>query len=207
MIFRRDDKPAIGRRRPGGLLWLVVLLGASGPASPVMADLRDAGWHIDTPLYIKGASHYRRIGDAALSSESLRALAELVVASRYRPFSAGLFADYQYVPGSADEVLSLGASFTYRIGRWDAKSLLFRRRPRNAPGNWSYAGRIRYSLTGRQKVGVEASGSFENAGSTKLPLGYYGGLSRSLSLNVAIGRATGGGPDLMARTELTWQLK
>lgn len=122
-------------------------------------------------------------------------------------FAAGLFADYQYLPGGAAEVISLGTSLTYRIGRWDAKSLLFRRLPYNAPGNWSYAGRIRYSLTGRQKLGVEVSGSFENAGSAKLMLGYYGRLSRSLSLSAAIGMAVGSRQDLIARTELTWQLE
>jgi hypothetical protein len=71
---------------------------------------------------------------------------------------------------------------------------------------WLYAGRLRYYVAENHKLGIEAYGQFGNAHSPQLMLGYYGDISDSVSLNLALGPLTSSGPDLSARLELVWQV-
>lgn len=203
MALRGADKAVTGST--GRRLCLVVLLLSAGISAPALPDTGTSGWQIDTPFYVSGAAYYQGKGGAALTTEAVAATAELRLASLYRPYAASLFADYRSFPGDAKDVVSLGASFRYRIDRWETKSWVFRSTSRNAPHSWLYAGRIRYSLTQRHKIGIETIGKFDDAGSPTLLLGYYRKLSRSLSVSVAIG--SGAGADLAARTELSWQFR
>jgi hypothetical protein len=188
----------------GRHLWLALVLLASAYTGPVVAGSEESGWQTDTSLYLKGAASCQGAIRASACVENFGATVELELYSPLRRYAASLFADYRHVMGNTGHVLSLGASFGWRIRRWEAKSWLFSSEPRKGPGTWLYAARIRYPLTLRHKLGVEAIGTFRDGGSPTLLLGYYGRLSRSISVTAAIG--SGKERDPAARIELSWQL-
>jgi len=79
-----------------------------------------------------------------------------------------------------------------------------------APGRadtWLYATRLRYRVKEHFKLGIEALAPIAHANAPEVMLGYYGSITKSLSLNVLAGAGVNGGPDRLARMELSWQVR
>ena len=83
---------------------------------------------------------------------------------------------------------------------------MFASKSPGAPILWMYAGRVRYRVANSHKFGIEAVGTFRDPPASKLMFGYYGTISRSVSVNLVVGAALDSGHDRAARTELVWQI-
>jgi len=171
------------------------------------ADSLDTGWRTETGLYLTGTSHYLRQNDAAINFDTMAATAEFRFVSDVRPYYAGLFVDYGYSADSRfDGRLNLGGYFKYQLNRWDATAYMFVNKSPAHPDTWLYAGRLRYRVSDRHKLGIRTMATFRDPDEPELMLGYFGSISDSLSLNVLVGAGINAGPDLAAQLELSWQI-
>jgi hypothetical protein len=128
--------------------------------------------------------------------------------TRWTTETTSLFADYRFsTDGRHTDHANLGGLFKYGWKKWDSTSYLFVNKSPRSSDTWLYAQRIRYRIADKHKIGIEAYGSLEKAGSPQLMLGYYGDVSDSVSLNLALGPVTQSGPDFSARLELIWQFR
>jgi hypothetical protein len=66
--------------------------------------------------------------------------------------------------------------------------------------------RVRYRVADRHKLGIEAIGTFQDPGETTLMLGYYGTISRAVSVKFVAGAKINAGQERTAHTELVWRI-
>lgn len=196
-------------RRAGRVIgiWGFGLLWVTGLSADVHADSVDDGWQVSVPLYLTASAFYQKKGESTVAYESVAASVEVQLASHARPYSAGLFFDYQFSPDPRfDGTVTVGGLFKYRFYNWDTTTYLVYDKAPRAPSEWLYAGRIRYRLSEWHKLGVEANGSFEDSASPKLMIGYYGTISRTVSVKFIAGLNTNAGQERVARAELAWRV-
>ena len=207
MTARTDCRASTRRARRVTGLWGVALLWVTGLSADVHADPVDDRWQVSVPLYLTVSAFYQKKGEATVAYESVAASVEVQLASQARPWSAGLFFDYQISPDPRfDGTVTAGELFKYRFYHWDTTTyLVFDKAPR-APSEWLYAGQIRYRLAERHKLGIEAIGSLEDTASPKLMIGYYGTISRTVSVKFVAGLNNNAGQERVARAELVWQV-
>ena len=183
------------------LLWSMGFVTDGYAASP------DAEWRAETEFYVAGMSNYVKNDGSTVTYETVATTAELKFSSKARPYSAGLFADYRFSTNNRfSDNMSLGGYLEYSLRHWDATSYLFVNKSPGTEDTWFFAGRLRYRVAQKHKLGVMASGSFRYPGSPALALGYFGSISDSLSLNVIVDPGINKGPDLAAQLQLVWQV-
>jgi hypothetical protein len=203
-LFDRRSTRATGRfvRACGiAMLCLFMLVGNA------IAQTIESEWNVETRFYLSGMSFYWETGDDSTSYETVAATGELRFRLAARPWYASLFADYRFsTDGRHTDHVNLGGLFKYGWEKWDATTYVFVNQSPRTDKTWLYAGRLRYYVAENHKLGIEAYGQFGNAHSPQLMLGYYGDISDSVSLNLALGPLTSSGPDLSARLELVWQV-
>jgi hypothetical protein len=184
------------------------LLWVTGLSADVHADSADDRWQVSVPLYVAASAFYQKKGEAIVAYNSLTASVEVELTSQARPYSAGLFLDYVMSPDSRyDETVSVGGWLEYRFYKWDTTTYFAYDMAPGAPGERLYAGRIRYKLAQRHKLGIEAFASFEDSASPQLMLAYYGTISRTISVKFVAGLDTDADEQRVVRTELVWQIK
>ena len=185
----------------------IALLWASGLATEGFAQSLDTGWRAETELYLTAMTNYQKNGGSSASIDNLSTTAELLFLSDARPWYVSLFANYKFSTDSRYlDNFNLGALFKYEWNKWDATTYMFVNQSSETPDTWLYAGRVRYRVAENHKFGVEAMAPFKDPGSLELMLVYYGDISDSFSLNLAVGPGMGEIPDFNARLELTWQI-
>ncbi len=188
--------------------WGIALLWVTWLCADVHADSADERWQVSVPLYVAASASYQKKGEATVAYDSLIASVEVELTSQARPYSAGLFLDYVISPDSRyDETVSVGGWLEYRFYKWDTTTYLAYDMAPGAPGEWLYAGQIRYKFTQRHKLGIEAFGSFEESASPKLMIAYYGTISRTISVKFVADMNPDADQQRVVRTELVWQIK
>lgn len=184
-----------------GAFWLILMAGAA------RAESLDPRWQVSVPLYLTAGAHYYTTGNATHTFNSMSAYVEAVLSSRARPYSAGLFVDYSHsVDDRHDGTISAGGLLEYEIQNWGANTYVFTSKSTGSPGLWLYAGRVRYKVRKNHKIGIELVGTFRDPQASSLMIGYYGKISRSVSVNLVAGATLNSGRDRSARTELVWQI-
>ncbi len=208
MNARTDCKASTRRACRVTIILGFALLWVTGLSADVCADSSvDDRWQFSVPLYLTVSAFYQKKGEATVAHESVAATVEVQLASQARPYSAGLFFDYQISPDPRyDGTVIVGGLFKYRFYNWDTTTYLVYDKAPRAPSEWLYAGRIRYRLSETHKLGIEAFGSFEDSASPRLMIGYYGTISRTVSVKFVAGLNTNAGQERVARTELVWQV-
>jgi hypothetical protein len=185
------------------MLALVLAVSRISGAEPI-----DSAWQLRPEFSIAGMTSYASDGGVATNHDIVSLTGELKLHSEARPYYGGVFVNYR---GSTrerfDENLNLGAYVRVNLSRWDATTWLFVNQAPGRGDTWLYAARLRYRVAERYKLGVEALAPVERANAPELMLGYYGSLTKSLSLNVLAGTGVNGGPDRLARMELSWQVR
>ncbi len=193
-------------RRTTCLCGLVLLFSLALPVE-ALAESTDSHWQFSVPLYMKGAAVYQQNGDASTSFEALATTLELLFSSPIRPYSVGLFFNSRISPDSRyNGALNLGGFLEYRADRWDSSTYLFRNQSRGAPGLWVFGEQLRYQVADRHKLGIEAFGPLADPAESTLMLGYYGKISRTISVNFVVGAKINAGQERVARTELVWRI-
>ena len=186
------------------VIGLLVVTSLTGTAR---AQTFDDRWQINFPLYLTAGSHYFTSGSTSGSLSTVSASVEAILTSHAHPYSVGFFADYSYsADGRSAAAVSAGGLVEYEINDWDTNAYLFASKSPGTPQLWLYAGRVRYRLAENHKFGIEVAGKLLDPQASKLMIGYYGTISRSLSVNVVAGAALNSGHDLAARMELVWQI-
>lgn len=171
------------------------------------AQAIESDWKTETRFYLSGMSFYWETDDDSTNYETVAATGELRFKLPARPWYASLFADYRFsTDGRHTDHVNLGGLFKYGWDKWDLTTYAFVNQSPRTDKTWLYAGRVRYRVAEDHKFGLEAYGSFKNSKSPQLMLGYYGSISDSVSLNLAVGPLTSSGPDFSARLELVWQI-
>ena len=188
-------------------LWGLALFGLPVLIVEASAETADRGWQVDVPLYVKGSAYFQQKGDAIVTHEALAANLELLLSSPIRPYSFGLFFNSRISPDNRHSgAVNLGGIFEYRADRWDTSTDLFRNQSRGAPGLWVFGEQLRYQVADRHKLGIEVIGTFKDPGASTLMLGYYGTISRTVSIKFVAGANINDGRNRVARTELVWRI-
>lgn len=184
-------QPARGPRREYAALVITGLLTVSAP-SPAIAASSSTQWHAELPVYLTATMHYR----SADSSHSWRTIASILAELRLRrgarAWSIGPVVEiHRTVNGQNDAAVASGVILRHEHGRWDTTALVFRNMTRHAPDSWNYGARLRFQVTSTGKIGTEAYGEIDDMGASRLWFGYYGDLSRTLSLRLLAGTHVG----------------
>ena len=183
------------------LLWLTLAAGTAQAEAP------DEPWHISTPFYLAAGAHYYSNGRSSGAFNTMTVYVEAVLSSRARPYSAGLFVDYSFSPDSREDgTVNAGGLLEYEIHNWDASAYAFNSKSQGDMSMWLYAGRIRRRIAENHKIGIEVVGLFRDPPASKVMIGYYGTISRSLSFNLAAGAALNSGHDRAVNAVLVWQI-
>ncbi len=188
-------------------LWAIALFGLSALIVEASAESADNNWQLSVPLYLQGGAYFRQKGDASVTHEALAANLELLLSSPIRPYSVGLFFNSRISPDNRySGAVNLGGFLEYRADRWDTSTYLFRNQSRGAPGLWVFGEQVRYQVADRHKLGIEVIGTFTDPGASTLMFGYYGTISRTVSINFVAGAKINAGRERVARTELVWRI-
>lgn len=197
-------------RRPKMRLpaWILGCLSMTVATSAALAQPGEVGWRIDSELYLTGMGSYRQTPTGSTFFNTVAATAKLNFSSLARPYYGGFFTDYR-TSGSASvgNSFNIGGFFRYDISSWDVTTWLFASKPDSSAESWIYAGRLRYRLAEKYKVGIEVTSSFLQFHSPAFAVGYYASLSDSLSLNIIANPGIGNQTDVAARIELAWRMR
>ena len=195
------------RARRIACLWGLALFGLPVLIVEASAESADSDWQLTIPLSLQGGAYFRQIGDASVIFEALAANLELLLSSPIRPYSVALFSYQRISPDSRySGAVSFGGLFRYRADNWDSSTYLFKNKSREAPGRWILGERIRYRIADRHKLGIEVIGTFKDPDASTLMFGYYGTISRTVSVNFVAGAKINAGRERVARTELVWRV-
>jgi len=188
-------------------LWVFALFGLPALIVDASADSADNEWQLSVPLYLKGGAFFQQKGDASVSYEAFAANLELVLSSPMRPYSISLFFNQRISPDSRfNAAVNLGGLFRYKASRWDSSTYVFKSDSRGSPGLWVLGEQLRYRFADRHKLGIEAFAPIKDPGETTLMLGYYGAISRTVSIKIVAGANINAGQDRVALTEVVWQI-
>ena len=182
------------------------LLGLAAMMANTLAVAADDGWRVSVPLYLTAGSYFHSNGVSTESYQGVVAAAEVVLTSPVHPYSAGFFVARFYSEDRRHDGTALaGGLFEHGIRRWDSSLYVVNYDAPDASPLWKFAGRVRYRFAAGHKLGVEIAGPFRDPSAGNLMLGYYGTISRSLSVNLVVGAKFKSGQKRSARTELVWQ--
>ena len=174
----------------------------------VQADSLFSEWRSETNLYLAGISNYRRSGNSSINTQSLAVAGEFQFLPYARSWHAGLVTEYQFsTDNSFRNNLNVGSYLRFDWNRWDATTIAVVNKASGNPVTWFYAERVRYRFAENHKLGIELGGAIRAGDTPTVVLGYYGTISDSISLNVAVGPVAGGRQNFSARIELLWQVR
>ena len=194
------------RRRSG---WQAFVRAAL-PVAMLMNGFDAAGADLDvgTDVYVGAMSRWHRDAGHTSGFDTYYVTAELNVYPFGKPYHAGLFVDYRDSSSARlTDNVNIGGYVRYDFSRWDSTAWLFSNRSPDSSGTWVYAARLRYRLKDDHKLGIEALAPLENAGEPVVMGGYYGSVSKALSVRVLAGAGINHGPDFAGRFELLWQVR
>ena len=181
---------------------------ASGTPHAGFAAEGGPAWAPRAQIYLTGITQVRKAHGSSDRQQSVLAAAELKFRSETRNWTTSIFAEYRYITDDQEDgVVNLGGSVKHQFGNWDTAVYLFAEKRSGPAESWVYAGRVRYRLSNRHKVGVQSAGAFNASKSPHIAFGYYGSLSESVSLNIIADPGINGVVDFAARMELVWQIR
>jgi len=122
-----------------------------------------------------------------------------------RSFRPGLLIECRLLDDGRQTLIAAGM-FSYTTARWTATLSPFYERTAPADGRWLYWANVRREIEPRHSLGLELYGSLETHRPSKWLLAYSTNVSGPLTVSVAIGSGVGSGPELVARTLVTWRL-
>jgi len=185
---------------------IIALLGVIAIAGNAHADSADSRWQVSFPIYVAAGAYYQSNAEASSTFQAVAGSAELLFSSRKRPYSIGLFAVQVFSPdGRQSGAFIAGGLIKHQLRNWDTTANLLKYDSRSAKGVWKYFGRVRYRFADKHKLGIEVVGSLRDPIASNLMVGYYGTISRSLSVKLVVGSRFSAGQNRVARTELVWQ--
>jgi len=192
--------------------WLVCAIGllatlrAQGEmTAPSLGE--SARWRGTTVLQLGARADYAGNQGQARRRDAIVFSTHLRFASPTRPVTAGLLAEYRLVDERAHTLLIAGM-FTYEKPKWTvAASPYYRRTERSSTGDWSYWATLRRHIADRHSLGVEIFGALDTGRPEKWTLGYYGNLTKTLSVSVTAGSGFRAGPDWVAGTSVVWRTR
>ena len=193
-----------------GLRWLafeIAMLVAHpvmGEGSAVNAAQSRAGLRVASQIGVR--LDYSDVGGHGTSREALVLKTQVGRALGGRSFSTSVLVEARAFDDGQQTLIAAGM-FDYTRAPWTmTASPFFERTLQAAGGRWLYWGNVRRELTPRQSLGFELYGSIETHKPTKWLLVYSAGVSKPLTVSVAIGAGVGPGPDLVTRTIVSWRL-
>ena len=190
-----------------GKSWFIAVAGLALLSGDARADSPDSGWQLSFPISLTAGAFYYNSGKEPVSYASVATTIEFKFSSLARPYSSAVFIDYRKSANRRfDDVVNVGGYFQYQHDNWDTTAYLFTHDTPLESHQWVYGGRIRYRLAERHKVGIENLGLVDDPGSSSLMFGYYGQISRNLSIKFVAGASIDSWWEQTARTELVWQI-
>jgi len=193
------------------LHWLV-LSASMFWAHHVRSEGLEAGQRLSAPRRIGATSQLGLRSDYSERRGTVTRRAALVVktsvsaTSSESSFSPSLLIESRLLDDGQHTLIAAG-TLGYRKARWTVVAGPFYQWTVHAPdGRWQYWGNVRRQLGLRHSLGVELYGSIETHEPTKWLLVYSGGISKPLSVSVAVGAGFDAGPDLVIRTTAMWRL-
>ncbi|MDX1517306.1 MAG: hypothetical protein R3288_10725 [Woeseiaceae bacterium] len=183
------------------------LLLSSSCAVPASAAPDIAPWRAELPVYLTAILHYRGTDDSHDSRAIASILAELRLRHADRPWSIGPVVEvHRNVTGRDDTAVGAGIIFRHAHEHWDTTALVFRHMPLHAPDAWNYAARLRYRVSPTGKLGAEVYGAVDSMESSDLMVGWYGDITRTLSIRLLAGTTIDRSDARLARIDVVLQL-
>ena len=193
------------------LHWLV-LSASMFWANHVRSEGLEAGQSLSAPHQISATSQvgvrsdYSERRDTATRRAALVVKTSVNATSTESSFSPSVLIESRLFDDGQHTLIAAGM-LSYRNANWTAVAGPFYQWTVHATdGRWQYWGNVRRQLGLRHSLGVELYGSIETHEPTKWLLVYSGGISKPLSVSVAVGAGFDAGPDLAIRTTAMWRL-
>jgi len=178
----------------------------SKPCCTVPAPASTRPWTSSRQVYATWRSNLVETHGVARHTRSVGAGTRFDFASSTRPYSGGVAIEYRVVENQRNAALASGY-FAYKTAAWLVTGVVTGEKRLDASSRWLYAGSALYRLGPRHRLGVEVRGAIEGAYASKRMLAYYGKLSDSVSVSVAVGSTTSGPAARVALTALTWRFQ
>jgi hypothetical protein len=124
-----------------------------------------------------------------------------------KPCDGGVFAGYQVAGNSdLDGIRSVGAWASCGRRRWNATSWFMAAHKRETATLWYRGAGLRYDLTDRDQLVLDAMLPSADPGALRMALGYSRQLSRRTRLDLSLGTDRHGTVDLTANLEFRWSV-
>jgi hypothetical protein len=183
----------------------VVVLAVSA-LDDIPPDIHAA--EIDPALHVAVNSFSYKSNDGWNSFSTLAFTGELERAMASRPMVASLFAEYHASnDASVDGTVFAGMRLSHRGRLWDNSAYLFTSRFPGKASRATFKVRLRRGLGDGARIGIEYMAGTDSPDSGELKLGFYQGISSTVSLKFLAGAVLVDDSPLAAQLQLAWRLR
>jgi hypothetical protein len=201
----RNESDGNSRRSGSTGLMLLALLALS-----LLGTVAEAGetsaWRLEPALDIRTATYFEYSGGASKTYPAIGAEFSVQLSSPEKPFTAGLFANYEMSTlAQARRTQLIGNWISYRYGRWKLSTVTAHYSSNQVNGLWMQASKLQFELRPGHKLAVEAIGAI-GGGAPAMQLAYSTNLTRQASLSIKIGLGSNRGRDFGASTKFVWNV-
>jgi len=124
-----------------------------------------------------------------------------------RPFSAGIFAEFELTTRRVDRYGQLlGSWASYRYGRWQLSTIGAHYDSNGSSGQWLYASKLQFEVRPGHKLALTAFGPIGRSSDPALRLVYKTVVAGRASLSISIGLGSQPLQDFGATTKFNWNL-
>ena len=166
------------------------------------------GLELDASLYAEMVSTHERTNGDWDSAQFAELTGSVDLSSRYSAWSGGIALNYSVnVSAPREKFVMFGPYVKYRWDRIDVLGMLVAGKATVGVEHGYFMGRLRYRISGQQKISLKAMGATADANHPKLVLAYDRTLTDTLDLGLEAGSYTGSDAGLSLRLGLAWQIR
>ena len=181
-------------------LLALTLLGTEAEAAETSA------WHLEPAFDIRTATYFEYSGGDSTTYPAIGAELSIQLSAPERPFTAGLFADYELgTLAQARRTQLIGSWISYRYDRWKLSTVTAHFSSNQVDGLWMQASKLQFELRPGHKLAVEAIGVISGA-DPAFQFVYSTNLTRHASLSIKLGLGSNRMRDIGASTKFVWNV-
>jgi hypothetical protein len=192
-----------------GALWAFDSSQASTARQPAGSHSAVVPRKAPTPgnaIYLAARSSYTETRGRSARADSVAAGVQRRFTLPTSSYSAGILVEYSFAHVAGGELI-LAGMFGYKRSAWMVSASPFLKKASDSGAEWRYAAGIRRRLARRHWLGVELLGPLGGHRPSKRMIGYYGAISDTVSVNVAVGKGGGKGLDRATRAAVVWRFR
>lgn len=202
----KQNKSARNGRRSGFARAKLLALLALPLLGTVVEAGEDFAWRLEPALEIRTATYFEHSGGASTTYPAIGAELSIQLSSPERPYTAGLFADYELgTLAEARRTRLIGSWTSYRYGRWKLSTVAAHYASNRVNGLWMHASKLQFEMRPGHNLAVEAIGVI-SGGDPAFQVVYSKNLTRHASLSIKLGLGSNRMRDIGASTKFVWSV-